>query len=180
MLAGAGAVLGGDCQGRPSCGSRLPSAACRPTGPLPFPPVLPPWEGTPGLSARSRHSFSPPSHRARAAAAAGAAETITGGGSCGGAGNGPGGAGRRVPPGSSRATVEEWSAQRRADGGVRNEGGSVGSGRGRGARAPLGRDRLGRGVGASGTIRRTRAGTAGAARGRRMDGLEAGRSADED
>lgn len=112
--------------------------------------------GAPRPSPRSRDSLLPPSHRARAAAAAaGAAETITGGGSCGGAGNGPGGAGRRVLPGpfpgsalgllwrsgQPRAALMKGSEMREA------WSGAVG---GRGARAPLGREKVGRGVGASG------------------------------
>lgn len=157
MLAGAGAVLGGYCQGRPSCGSRLSSAACRPTCPPTFPPVLPPWELPDRRRGPGTRSLLPPSHRARAAAAAaGAAETITGGGSCSGAGNGPGGAGRRVLPGpfSGSALGLLWrSSQPRAalmKGSEMREAwsGAVG---GRGARVPLGREKVGRGVGASGT-----------------------------
>lgn len=126
--------------------TRPPSQPCRPGN---SPTVAP----GPGLAISS---LLPTRARAAAAAAAGAAETITGGGSCGGAGNGPGGAGQRVPPRpfSGSALGRLWrSGQPRA---ARMEGSEMREARtgavgGRGARAPLGRERVGRGVGARGT-----------------------------
>lgn len=158
----------------PSALRRLPAG--RPIHP-PYLPVLPPWELPDRRRSPGTRASLPPSHRARAAAAAaGAAETITGGGSCGGAGNGPGGAGRRVPPrpfsGSALGRLlEEWSTQNRADRGVRNEGGLVGSGRGAGSWGAAGKEKS--------RERRGSERTVGAARGSPRGGLEAGRIADE-
>lgn len=178
------------CQGRLSCRSRPPPAACLPAGRPSCPPALPPRPaalGAPRPSPRgpglAHSSLLPTRARAAAAAAAGAAETITGGGSCGGAGNGPGGAGRRVPPRpfSGSALGRLWRSgqtQSRADGGVRNEGSSDGSGRRAGSWGAAGKERS-RGEAWERGAPRMRARTTGVARGRRMGALEAGRIADE-
>lgn len=123
--------------------SELPSrpllAACRLAGPPTFPPTLMPWE-FPGRRHGPWYSVSPSSfptglgrRRQRGRQRPSREEAAAAGPVMG-----LGGAGRRVPPHpfSGSAFGRLWrsgQAQSRADGGVRSEGSSDGSGRGAGS-----------------------------------------------